>query len=101
MPVKLTVKREVNDHDGYCSGAENEYVSDIITLKVALPEQYNSLSVGSTIVDYDWIKELKCIEPVLDKTGSWYCSNPYGSKYGLGVHDYRLTVLEAVIVEDD
>ena len=102
MKVNLTVKREVNDHDGYCSGAENEYVSNIITLKVELPEQYNSLSVGSTIIDYDWIKELKCIEPDLNTDGSYYCDNgKIAVENGLGIHDYKLTVLTAIVVEDD
>jgi hypothetical protein len=45
MHVTLTVKREVNDHDGYCSCDECEYTSEILMLHVKMPEQYQLLPV--------------------------------------------------------
>jgi hypothetical protein len=72
-------------------------------LTVNIPEEYAELSVGSTIIrpTHYWNKQLKVLTPVLNKSlGSCYCRNPVGCNYGLGVHKYRLTVLEAVIVDD-
>lgn len=98
MQVELIIKREVNDHDGYCSGNDNEYTCETVNIKVKLPKQYESLELGSVIVDHDWTKELNIVVPKVNKDdGSYYCENN-AEGHGLGVHDYRLTVLSATVV---
>ena len=97
MIVTLTVKIERNDHDGYCSGEENRYYSEITTINVELPVKYNTLPVGSIITDYDWSSKLTSLIPNINSGGSYYCENI--NAYGLDKHDYRLTVLTAVISE--
>lgn len=90
--VDLEVLREINDHDGYCSGAENEYTAEIIKTTVQMPKGYSA----NTIWTYKWNhdRELKHLIPELGG-GSGYCEiGEEGERHGLNCHDYRLTVLK-------
>lgn len=102
--VSLEVLKEVNDHDGYCSGNENEYSKRTIKIKVDLPSDLRFLAVGSYIDDYDWSYQLKPIYDRFDKTiedrfnQSYYCDPGDGYEHHMESHSIRLTVVSAKVV---
>jgi hypothetical protein len=84
--VKITVKLEISDHDGYCSGSESEYTyvikKYIRHIKTSNISQYN---------DSFWINLLP--EPKINYWGSFYCDLSEDSKkHKLGKHEYRYTI---------
>ena len=106
--VKLQVLRQINDHDGYCSGNDNEYSEKVLIYFVDLPEQYVDSPIGTNLTDFYSRMELSFVAPEikedlypkLNKDGSYYCDvGEEGKKHDLEIHDYRITVINAVIVK--
>lgn len=106
--VKLQILRQINDHDGYCSGNENEYSEEVLVYFVSVPEQNIDSPIGTNLTDFYSKMELSFVAPEIKEEvypivnkddGSYYCDIGEGEKYDLGAHDYRLTIINAVIVE--
>lgn len=108
LKVKLQVLRQINDHDGYCSGNENEYSEEVLIYFVDLPEQYVDSAIGTNLTDFYSRMELSFVAPeikedlypIVNKAlGSCYCNiGEEGEKHNLGVHDYRITIINAIVV---
>jgi hypothetical protein len=102
MQVELSVKIEISDHDGYCSGNECDYIVKTERKVVNVPDTYKDLKVkvGDEITEHDWTKETEDLIPQLNITESYYCNNSEKSiENGLMIHDYRMTVLSAIIID--
>lgn len=106
--LNLQILRQINDHDGYCSDAENEYTEETLIYYVDIPEEYRLLPVGTNITNMLIDKELFHIAPAISRElyptvykdcGFGYCGVGEGAKYDLGVHDFRLTIISATIVD--
>jgi hypothetical protein len=93
IKVKITVKLETSDHDGYCSGNESEYKSII--------KKYIRNIKSNDISEYNdafWIHLLP--EPKINYWNSYYCDNSKDSiKYGLEKHEFRYTILKVEIIK--
>lgn len=98
---------EKSDHDGYCSGEECNYSEEVITYPY--PSLISSLyhptikSSGllTNIDANEWLGYLPNEKINTDQT-SYYCNNSELSILkGLGIHDYRQTIIliEINIVE--
>lgn len=113
--IKLQIFRQINHHecneDGYCSGQENEYSEETLIYYVNVPNKYKDWTIGTNLTDYYSKMDLAFVAPeIIDdvipnldlKGGSGYCDvGDEGKKYDLGTHDYRITVINAIIVEKD
>jgi hypothetical protein len=93
LDVKLTVRVEFNDHDGYCSGSECEYTCDVKTVTVRVPNTDSPTGV-------DWAPYIACLDPADDPpraepvSQSCCCElGVVGTNHGLNVHQSRLTVI--------
>ena len=103
--IEITILVQLNDHDGYCSGAENEYTEEIKSYYMDVPEEYKDHPIGTNLTDYyfniysyseypeSWI-------PVIKADGSGYCENSqHAEKHGLNKHDYKISIGKAIIVD--
>lgn len=102
MKAKIISKLETSDHDGYCSGGECDYESNIIETITDVPIQYKSHPKGklSNLDEYDWEKILPI--PKLNLNGSCYCDISQKSKlFGLGVHDYKYTIMSVEFFDEN
>jgi hypothetical protein len=97
--VKLQIWRQINDHSGKCKGAENIYSEHFLFLTVDVPEEYKNCDVGTVILSHSWKKELSTLAPKINRGDTKDCYVGSGGKYDLNGHDYRLTVINAVIVK--
>ena len=101
MKAKITAKLETSDHDGYCSGNECEYKSQVVVKKVNVPQKYKNHELGQIeiVKEYDW--EQLLVPPVLNMDGSGYCELSSKCKGGgVGRHDYKYTIITVEIVDD-
>jgi hypothetical protein len=93
MPrVCLHVLIEINDHDGYCSGSENEYEKRTHFVEAEVPE---GTALTDTRVE-TWWAHVKHLEPKIleDPRQSAYCTvGAEGFAQGLNCHDFRMTIL--------
>lgn len=99
--LKLKVRIEVSDHDGYCSGEESSYSRKTKNTYIELPHEFEMYNNGDDISHENLMPYLKHLIPKINHTGSGYC-NPceYSNKYGLECHDYRITILSASVVDN-
>lgn len=89
--IRLRVRIEINDHDGYCSGSENEYNCYMKTLMVDVPEDY---PFDHELVEHDWGEQLVKITPRVHGE-SMYCENSSHAQHKMDAHCTRLTVISA------
>lgn len=102
MYLKLNVLREINDHDGYCSDAENEYTQETFTEYVTMPEVFEHFILENKINEFNWELVLGHLVPKLNIDGSCYCEvGEMGITSGLSQHDYRFTILSYEIISKD
>ena len=94
--ILITFKEEISDHDGYCSGNENEYTERIYTKEVLDTELDPDLDSYLCYAD-------SCAYISNRHRQSYYCKmTNEACQADLGPHDYRITVLKAeVIVEEN
>jgi hypothetical protein len=97
--VRLQILRQINDHDGKCHNAENEYSEHFLFLTADIPPEYKKCEIGTVILNHCWKKELATLIPKINKGDTKTCFVGSAGKYDLNVHDYRLTVINAVIVK--
>ena len=92
LKVQITVKLEISDHDGYCSGDESEYKFII--------KKYIRKVKSTDISHYNdsfWINLLP--EPKINYNGSYYCDISKKSKeHKLDRHEYRYTIINVKIL---
>lgn len=99
MKIKIKARLEISDHDGYCSGSECEYKTEIITQIVELSQKkYEScLSEIDTNV---WTQFLDT--PFIHSRGSYYCENSLESiDQGIDKHDFKYTILSVKTITDE
>ena len=92
VPVQITFKEEVSDHDGYCSGGECELTTRIYkkVIHVDVGEIANRLEYFTKYAD----------EVICNEDGSYYCDLSDDAKTaGLQQHDHRVTVLNVELVD--
>ena len=92
VPVQITFKEEVSDHDGYCSGGECELTTRIYkkVIHVDVGEIANRLEYFTKYAD----------EVICNEDGSYYCDLSDDAKNaGLQNHDHRVTVLNVELVD--
>jgi hypothetical protein len=97
--VRLQILKQVNDHEGPCHYTDNEYFEQMLVLTVDVPEEYKKHETGTVILNHSWKKELATLVPKVNKGDTQTCFIGTGGKYDLKVHDYKLTVINAVIVK--
>lgn len=97
--VRLQILRQVNDHEGTCHNTDNEYSEEMLVLTANIPSRYKKCEIGTVILNHSWKKELSRLIPKVNKGDSKTCYIGSGGKYDLNVHDYKLTVINAVIVK--
>ena len=102
MRVKLIVQYESSDHDGYCSGGECEYESQILTFFATVPEIYKHLQVDDKLPELDkyvWFNFIESQLPLLNGGGSDYCdlSNEC-IDHDLGRHEYKWELVDGLII---
>lgn len=115
--IKFLFHVEVSDHEGYCSGAENEYDDDYQAVEILFDKKYNSQSelteeINNIIAEVKkfcdnpkkskksnkYKNELKRLIPELHKD-SLYCDlSDKSIEHGLGIHDYRITIFDYELV---
>ena len=91
--IKITFKEEISDHDGYCSGNENEYSCRTYT---------------KTVEDSDLDSDIQSYACYADKIDignrfkqSYYCTmTQEACEADLGPHDYRITIVKAEIIDE-
>ena len=91
VPIQITFKEEVSDHDGYCSGGECELTTRIYkkVIHVDVGEIANRLEYFTKYAD----------EVICNEDGSYYCDVSDDAKTaGLQQHDHRVTVLNVELV---
>ncbi len=100
--VKITAILEINDHDGWCSGEECEYTRKTVKTVIPVPEKYKNQPLGEIVVEKgnatEWTKYLKL--PNINLHGSGYC-RCHIPKGGVGKHQYRYTIKNVVIIENN
>jgi hypothetical protein len=92
ISVRITFKEEVSDHSGYCSGNECELTTRKYTKVV-------NLNIKDLTNDkYYYEKYADKIS--VNYSGSEYCdtSDDVDKIYGLGKHDFIITVLNVSII---
>ena len=82
----MAFKCEINHHEGYCSGAENEYQEWVEPLPIGCVEPAEIEKVRSQIEE-DFNAKVE------SEMGSGYCENDAGA-HGLGAHECRVTFVE-------
>ena len=98
--INIEAKLETSDHDGYCSGEENDYECTINNYLVELPKNIivneEDLTPKKLLdINYNWESLLP--EPNLHGD-SFYCYiSDESKKHGLGCHDYRYTIISVKI----
>jgi hypothetical protein len=97
--VKLQILRQINDHVGKCHNADNEYSEHILYLTVDVPPAYEDCELGTVILSHSWKEDLETLIPNINKGDTKKCYIGTAGKYDLKVHDYRLTVINAVITQ--
>ena len=109
MKVKLEILQQVNDHDGYCSGEECAYSERVLVLTDCVPSTLGDLPIGANITEHYQGMALSFMAPgvfmhaipTLNNDGSFYCGiGKDGRAHDLVQHDYRLTVVNATVVDD-
>jgi hypothetical protein len=96
--VKLQILRQFNDHEGSCYEAVNKYFEEMMYYTTNVPEEYKEQEKGYIIVGYNWEKHVEELIPPLHKGDTRKCFVGSAGKYDLDIHDYKLTILNAVIV---
>jgi hypothetical protein len=92
VPIQITFKEEVSDHDGYCSGGECELTTRIYkkVIHVDVGEIANRLEYFTKYAD----------EVICNDDGSYYCDLRDDAKTaGLQKHDHRVTVLNVEVID--
>jgi hypothetical protein len=92
VPIQITFKEEVSDHDGYCSGGECELTTRIYkkVIHVDVSEIANRLEYFTKYAD----------EVICNDDGSYYCDLRDDAKTaGLQKHDHRVTVLNVEVID--
>jgi len=102
--VRLQILRQINDHKGECDKAENEYKEEFLYLTVNVPKKYKNSEIGTVILDYSWKNKLKKFIPKINNLESnnlksKKCFVGSGAKFNMKVHDYKLTIINAIIVK--
>ena len=97
--VRLQILRQVNDHEGKCHNTDNEYSEQMLVLTADVPSEYKNCEIGTVILNHSWKKELSTLIPRVNKGDTKTCFIGTGGKYDLKVHDYRLTVINAVVIK--
>lgn len=111
--VKLQILRQINHHeyvkDGDCSNQENEYSERVLFYYVNIPDEYKNYALYTNLTDYYTKMDLSIVAPEivddlypkLELFGSSGCCDvgEEGLKHDLNTHDYRITVINAVIVD--
>jgi hypothetical protein len=90
--ILVTFKEEISDHDGYCSGNENEYSERTYTKEVQDKE-----------LDKDITSYLCYADDVYDPSNrrgqSYYCKmSKEACEADIGPHEVRITVLKAELI---
>ena len=99
MKVKITARLEISDHDGYCSDVSNIYTDETHTYIRDTDTTDTDITDISTVDNEFWIKLLPIIDTYF--SGSGYCHPGYESEqHGLGIHDYRYTIISVEAIMD-
>jgi hypothetical protein len=82
----MAFKVELSHHEGYCSGAENEYTTWVETPKL----------LGEGDIEQERLKIERLLEQrVTEEMGSGYCAvSEESESHGLQRHDFRVTYLK-------
>jgi len=106
LNVNVQFLIETSDHDGYCSGNENDYNYTLKTIKLPLRKEcFNSIDLSkelefmiSEINNFCnskksfYSKKLNKLYPKLNINGSFFCEPNHQSKQNqLSHHDFRIT----------
>ena len=95
MRILITFKEEISDHDGYCSGNENEYTERTYTKEVLDTELDPDLNSYLCYAD-------SCAYIGNRHRQSYYCKmTNEACQADLGPHDYRITVLKAEVILEE
>ena len=97
--VRLQILKQVNDHEGKCHNTDNEYSEQMLFFTADVPSEYKKCEMGTVILNHSWKKELATLIPKVNKGDTRNCYIGTGGKYDLNIHDYKLTVIKAVIVK--
>ena len=92
VPIQITFKEEVSDHDGYSSVGECKFTTRIYkkVIHVDVGEISNRLEYYIKYAD----------EVICSDDGSYYCDLRDDAKTtGLQKHDHRVTVLNVELVD--
>tara|TARA_B110000261_G_C12760029_1_gene228117 strand:+ start:114 stop:503 length:390 start_codon:yes stop_codon:yes gene_type:complete len=105
--LRITAKLELSDHDGYCSGGENEYSSHEITCRTFIgnscpkyiQDTLTNLPIGD--IDFNSLKNIDFTNylrtPEVSCGGSGYCSCCDKTLFNnLDGHDYRYTIINII-----
>jgi hypothetical protein len=96
MRVRFTFKEEISDHDGYCSGNENEYMCRTYEKEVEVED-----TELNTNIDTYWYYADK-IDIGNRRGQSYYCTmSTEACEADLGPHDVRITVVKAEIINQE
>ncbi len=96
MSVRFTFKEEISDHDGYCSGNENEYTCRTYEKEVEVEDTELNANI-----DTYWYYADK-IDIGNRRGQSYYCTmSTEACEADLGPHDVRITVVKAEIINQE
>lgn len=96
MRVRFTFKEEMSDHDGYCSGNENEYTCRTYEKEVEIEDT----ELNADLDKYWYYADTTNIG---NRRGqSYYCTmSTEACEADLGPHEVRNTVLKAEILQEE
>jgi hypothetical protein len=94
--IKFTFKEEISDHDGYCSGNENEYTCRTYEKEVEVEDT----ELNADLDTYWYYADTTNIG---NRRGqSYYCTmSREACEADLGPHEVRNTVIKAEIVTEE
>ena len=93
--ILITFKEEISDHDGYCSGNENEYTCRTYTKEVKDSDLDSDMKAYLCYADE--INDISC-----RRGQSYYCKmSKEACEADLGPHEVRITVVKAEIIGDE
>jgi hypothetical protein len=88
--ILITFKEEIADHDGYCSGEENEFTCRTYTKEVEVTELNADIQLYWCYAD---------INDISRRNQSFYCRmSKEGEKAGMFPHSVRNTVVKVITV---
>ena len=101
--LNVSAKVEKSDHDGYCSGEDNEYDCQYLNKRVDfqlycenVPKSGENFPID--LKDSRWQNIKMRFHPQLNGGSNYCCVSDTSIEHKLGKHESRVTLLSATVV---